>query len=196
MPFGLYRTGALAYIIAPLMWLFGGRNNILLWATNWSLSTILVLHRWIARIFALQVLLHSVVAVVLYKAEGTHSEAVKSPYWIWGIVTALCVVVLAFGSGHYVWSLSYEFFLITHVVLSAILSVGCWYHAHDLYKYLGGHEDWMIAISAIWMFDRVGRAVRIVNAGPCRAKVTALSEEYVRIHIHGVRWGTEPGKHV
>ena len=196
MAYALYRTGAFAYITAPLIWLFGGRNNILLWATNWSRSTFLLLHRWIARIFALQVLLHSILAVVLYKAEGTYAAAVKSPYWIWGIVATLCVVLLTFGSGLYVRNHAYEFFLLTHVVLSAILIIGCWYHAYDLYKYLGGYEDWMIAISAIWMFDRLGRVIRIAIAGPRRAKITALNEHYVRVDIPGIRWGSAPGKHV
>lgn len=196
MAYVLYRTGALAYIIAPLIWLFGGRNNILLWATNWSRSTFLVLHRWVARIFTLQVLLHSIIAVILYQAEGTYDEAIKSPYWIWGIVATLCCVILAFGSGLYVRNYAYEFFLVTHIALSLVLVIGCWYHAYDLYKYLGGYEDWIIAISAIWMFDRLGRALRIAIAGPRRAKVTVLSQDYVRIDIPGIRWGSDPGRHV
>src|ERR1700712_2803776 len=51
MAYVMYRTGALAYIIAPLVWLFASRNNFLLWTTNWSHSTFMVLHRWVARIF-------------------------------------------------------------------------------------------------------------------------------------------------
>ena len=54
----------------------------------------------------------------------------------------------------------------------------------------------MIAISAIWMFDRLGRVLRIAIAGPRRAKVTALNEGYIRIDIPGIRWGCQPGKHV
>ncbi|KAL6718738.1 hypothetical protein ACLMJK_002972 [Lecanora helva] len=196
MAYVLYRTGAFAYIIAPLIWLFGGRNNILLWATNWSRSMFLVLHRWVARIFTLQVLLHSIVSVILYKAEGTYDEEVKSSYWIWGIVATLCSVILTFGSGLYVRKFVYEFFLLQHIVLSAVLIVGCWYHAYDLYKFLGGYEDWMIAICAIWMFDRLGRVLRIVTAGPRRAKVRALNDEYIRIDISGIRWRSDPGKHV
>ena len=196
MAYVLYRTGALAYMIAPLIWLFAGRNNILLWSTNWSRSTFLLLHRWIARIFTLQVLLHSIIAVILYKAEGTYAQAIKSPYWIWGILATLSCVLLTFGSGRYVRDHAYEFFLLKHVVLSVVLIVGCWYHAFDLYKYLGGYEDWMIAVSVIWIFDRLGRALRIAVVGRRRAKVTALNQDYVRIDIPGIRWGSQPGKHV
>jgi hypothetical protein len=126
MAFVLYRTGNFAYIIAPLIFLFSSRNNVLLWLTNWSHSTYLLLHRWVARIFALQVLLHSVIAVVLYKQEGTYDSAVSQPYWIWGIVATMCVVVLTFGSGLWIRSFQYEIFLLVHIVPSVILIVGCW----------------------------------------------------------------------
>jgi hypothetical protein len=71
MAYVLFRTGVYAYIMAPLLFLFAGRNNILLWLTNWSHSTFLVLHRWIARIFTLQAILHSVIAVHVYRIDGT-----------------------------------------------------------------------------------------------------------------------------
>lgn len=51
MSYVLGRTGVFAYIFLPLLFFFAGRNNILLWLTNWSHSTYLVLHRWVARIF-------------------------------------------------------------------------------------------------------------------------------------------------
>ncbi|KAF2098869.1 hypothetical protein NA57DRAFT_76105 [Rhizodiscina lignyota] len=196
MAFVLYRTGNFAYIMSPLIFLFASRNNVLLWLTNWSHSTFIVLHRWIARVFTLQVLLHSIIAVVLYKEEGTYSSEVSQPYWIWGIVATLCCVILTFGSGLYVRNFAYEIFLITHIVLSVILIVGCWYHAYDLYKFLGGYEDWIYAVSAVWFFDRLMRVARVLIAGPRRAKVTQLGERYVRIDVPGIRWGSEPGKHV
>lgn len=52
----LYRTGELGYILLPLVFLFGSRNNFLLLvpgAAGWSHATYLVLHRWVARVFAL-----------------------------------------------------------------------------------------------------------------------------------------------
>ncbi|MBW1279568.1 ferric reductase-like transmembrane domain-containing protein, partial [Escherichia coli] len=44
-----YRTGHVGYALLPLVVLFSGRNNFLLWVTNWSYGTYLLLHRWIAR---------------------------------------------------------------------------------------------------------------------------------------------------
>lgn len=191
----LGRTGVYPYQMAPLIFLFAGRNNVLLWLTNWSHSTFMVLHRWIGRIFCLQVLIHSIVSVVLYKAKGTYDEEVKQPYWIWGIVATLCTVFLTFGSGLYIRSFQYEAFLISHIVLSVILIVGCWYHAYDLYAFLGGYCDWLIAVFAVWGFDRIARVVRIAMVGPRRAIVTEIGQGYVRIDVPCVRWGSDPGKH-
>ncbi|KAI1843339.1 hypothetical protein JX266_010513 [Neoarthrinium moseri] len=196
MAYVLWRTGALAYIIAPLIFLFAGRNNILLWLTNWSHSTFLVLHRWVARIFAIQAILHSILAVVLHKHNETYDVQVSQPYWIWGIVATLCTVILTFGSSLHIRSYKYELFLVVHIVLSVVLVVGCWYHAYDLYKFLGGYLDWMYAIAAVWFTDRLVRVVRIMGHGPCRAKLTNIGDDYVRIDIPGIYLGAEPGKHI
>lgn len=66
-----------------------------------------------------------------------------------------------------------------------------------MYGFLGGYEDWLYAVSAVWAFDRFARITRILITGICRAKVTELGDglDYVRIDISGVRWSTEPGKH-
>lgn len=196
MSYVLFRTGVYAYIMAPLLFLFAGRNNILLWLTSWSHSTFLVLHRWIARIFTLQAILHSVIAVHVYRADGMYKMQLSMPYWIWGCFATVVAVVLTFGSGLFVRKLAYEFFLIMHIVLSVMLVVGCWYHAYDLYKFLGGYQVWLYAVAGVWFFDRVARIARIIVAGPRRAKVTEVGEEFIRIDIPGIRWGADPGKHV
>ncbi|KAK4152989.1 hypothetical protein C8A00DRAFT_34320, partial [Chaetomidium leptoderma] len=182
MAYVLYRTGVYPYIMAPLIFLFAGRNNILLWLTNWSHSTFLLLHRWVARVFRLQAILHSILAVIVYKDDGTYDMQVTMPCWIWGIRA--------------IHPYAYEFFLIKHIVLSVILLVACWYHAYDLYTFLGGYHIWLYCTFALWFLDRLGRVARIVIVGLRRATVTELSDSYVRIDIPGVRWGSEPGKQV
>jgi hypothetical protein len=196
MAFVFYRTGALAYIFAPLVFLFAGRNNVLLWVTNWSHSTYLVLHRWVARVFTFQAILHSILAVVLYKNEGSYTSMLSQPYWIWGVVATIAAVILTFGSGLYVRNFGYELFLLVHIVLSVILIPACWYHAYDLYHFLGGNSIWLVCCGAVWVFDRFMRVARILMEGPREAQVTELSGDYVRIEIPGIRWGSEPGKHV
>lgn len=42
------RFGAYAFALLPVVVLFSSRNNVPLWLTNWSHSTYLLLHRWMA----------------------------------------------------------------------------------------------------------------------------------------------------
>jgi hypothetical protein len=197
MSYLLGRTGIFAYTFLPLVFLFAGRNNILLWLTNWSHSTYLVLHRWIARIFTVQVLLHSLISLAKYKQTGMYSMESVKPYWIWGIVATLCVVVLCFGSGLYIRNKHYEIFLLSHIALSVILVVGCWYHAYDLYGLLGGYVYWVYAVSAVWAFDRVVRALRIGIVGTKMSTIREMDSDlgYVRIDVPDVRWSLGPGMH-
>jgi hypothetical protein len=194
--YAMYRTGEIAYIISPLIFLFASRNNILQWLTNWSHSTYLVLHRWVARIFAFLAILHSILALILYQKNGRLAMDASMVYWKWGIAATVVTVVLAFFSGLPFRRSSYEVWLLMHIVLSIILIVGCWYHAYTLYKFLGGVFYFLCASSAVWFLDRIGRIARLVGIGPRRAKVTDLGGDYLRIDISAVRWGADPGKHV
>lgn len=186
-----YRTGTLAFVLAPLVLLFSSRNNILLWMTNWSHATFLLLHRWVARIFALQVLLHTLLALPLY-----YPAEAKKQYWIWGAVATIAVMILVTASGLYVRSFVYEFFLTTHILLSVFVLVGCWYHIKLWIGLTWGYETWIYAACAVWFFDRLARLGRILKSGIRRARVIDLGGGYVRVDIPGIRWGSEPGKHV
>ncbi|EGY16424.1 ferric reductase transmembrane component 3 [Verticillium dahliae VdLs.17] len=97
----IIRTGTLGFALAPLVILFAGRNNVLLWLSNWSHSTFMLLHRWIARIFGLQAIIHSITALALYVNNGTDSEELSLPYWIWGCVATVAVVIMLVASNLY-----------------------------------------------------------------------------------------------
>lgn len=60
------RAGVLAEVNWVALFLFSSRNNLLLYVTNWSHSTYLLLHRWIAYISILQAVLHSILMLYLY----------------------------------------------------------------------------------------------------------------------------------
>ncbi|CAK7201623.1 hypothetical protein SEUCBS139899_004332 [Sporothrix eucalyptigena] len=201
----LYRTGQIAYLILPLVFLFGTRNNFLLFipgAASWSHATYLLLHRWVARVFALQAILHSLIGLILYKKNGNYASESVKPYWAWGIVATVMVVVLTFGlSGNYARNHAYELFLAGHIIFSAILLVGCWYHAYDLYGLLGGVFDFLYACFAVWGLDHLMRILKVVGKlGHRRARVTDLggASDVVRIDVPGVRWTSFDalGKHV
>lgn len=73
---------------------------------------------------------------------------------------------------------------------------GCWYHVKLWMPDLAwGYETWLYAAFAIWAFDRLARAARVLKNGTRRATVTDLGGGYVRVDVAGIRWGAHPGAH-
>lgn len=191
----MYRTGVLSYSMAPLLILFAGRNNILQWLTDWPHSTFLLLHRWIARLFVLQALLHTILAVAVYAEMGIYDVEKDLPYWAWGVVATVLACVMCVVSVRYFRALSYEIFLVGHIVMAVFVIVGCWYHVIYRFDISSGFTTWLYAACAVWFFDRVLRVGRILKTGPRHASVTDVGEDHVRVDVAGVRWGAAPGKH-
>ncbi|KAK0651111.1 ferric reductase like transmembrane component-domain-containing protein [Cercophora newfieldiana] len=189
------RTGVLGFALLPLTILFAGRNNVLLWVSDWSHGTYMLLHRWVARIFVLQCILHSVIELLLYIDKGVYEDELVKEYWIWGIVATVCACVMLVGSVLAVRRWSYEAFLIGHVLMAVFVIVGCWYHVEFLFQRKWGYELWIYAACAVWFFDRLVRVVRMVKNGLRRATVTEVADGLVRVDVPGVRWTAEPGKH-
>lgn len=53
------RTGIISLANFPLVWLFGMRNDLLMWLTGWGFGTYNAFHRWVARVATLQAIMHS-----------------------------------------------------------------------------------------------------------------------------------------
>jgi predicted ferric reductase len=190
-----YRTGHISFALLPLTVLFSSRNNFLLWITNWPFSTFLVLHRWVARICTVQAIVHSITLLATYVGTGTYYTDVHKPYWIWGIVATLCLVILLAQSVAWFRRASYEIFLILHVLLAVFTIAGCWYHVYYWKGLTGIYEIWIYMVSAVWFFDRLIRSLRVAKNGILRATVTELSPDTVRVDVPGLRWLSKPGQH-
>jgi hypothetical protein len=121
-----YRTGHLGYMLLPLVMLFSSRNNFLLWVTNWSFDTYLVLHRWVARMFALYAIIHSVTLLGTYTGTGSYAAESKEPYWLWGIVATVLTCAMLVLSSLWFRRKSYEVFLILHILMAIFVLAGCW----------------------------------------------------------------------
>ncbi|XDG06374.1 hypothetical protein ABKA04_005989 [Annulohypoxylon sp. FPYF3050] len=191
-----YRTGHIAFALLPLTVLFSSRNNFLLWLTDWPYSTFLVLHRWVARVCALEAVVHSITLLCAYIPSGVYATDVHKPYWIWGIAATLCLVILLFHSMLWFRNKSYEAFLVLHILLSVFVIAGCWYHVMYWKGFTGIYEYWIYAVSAVWFFDRLMRVLRVCKNGIREATVIEISADIVRVDIKGVRWPSEPSEHV
>ncbi|KAI1104975.1 ferric reductase like transmembrane component-domain-containing protein [Jackrogersella minutella] len=191
-----YRTGHIAFALLPLTVLFSSRNNFLLWLTDWPYSTFLVLHRWVARVCAVQALVHSITLLGAYITNRVYYTDHYKPYWIWGVVATICLVILILQSMLWVRSALYEVFLVLHILLTVFTIAGCWYHVMYWKGFTGIYEYWIYAVSAVWFFDRLIRVLRVCKNGIRGAKVTEIGSDIVRVDFKGVRWTSEPGYHV
>jgi hypothetical protein len=63
----------MCYANLILVWLFSGRNNVLLWATGWDYATFSVFHRHIARVATLQAIVHSILYTYQYESSKSSS---------------------------------------------------------------------------------------------------------------------------
>jgi len=180
------RAGVLSFANLSLMFLFSARNNFLLWVTDWSHTTYLLLHRWVGYIAIVQASVHALIFLHVYVKNGTHNTEAKEKYWYWGIIATLAMCIT--------WPLSvlpirkklYEAFLLSHIALSIIAIVGCYLHVWYLYENNWGYEIWIFTAGAVWGADRVLRIWRLARIGLRRAKITNIDDEYVRIDIEGV----------
>ncbi|KAF5338747.1 hypothetical protein D9611_013347 [Ephemerocybe angulata] len=182
------RTGDLAMANFVAVFLFSSRNNILLWMTNWSHSTFLLLHRWISYCLIIEVSLHSLLLLIYYWSIRAARQ--QELMWIWGIVGTMAFVLLWPASLLPVRQRAYEFFLAFHQIFSAIGLIGTFFHIYKFYKYDWGFEIWVYIGGIIWFLDRLVRLLRVLSNGIRTANVTALDSdaEYIQIDIDGVVW--------
>ncbi|KAF2722250.1 ferric reductase like transmembrane component [Polychaeton citri CBS 116435] len=180
------RVGVLSFANIPLLVLYAGRNNVLYWLTNWSQSTFILLHRWVAYICTLQAALHSILYLRIYLAASQYNAESKLAYWVWGIIATLCMSILLPASVIPVREKMYEVFLASHFVLALLALVGCYMHIYDRFQHQWGYEVWIYTGFAVWGFDRLMRLLRIARNGLRKAVITVLDEENIRVDISGV----------
>ena len=179
------RTGATSFANIPLLILYSGRNNVLLWLTDWSHSTFLLLHRYVAWLCALEACIHSAIYLHLYLWKNAHAEEAALSYWYWGIIATLAISLLLPLSIRPIRTAAYELFRVAHIILAILVIVGSWYHIIERYSHQWGYETWMYMAMAIWAFDRIARVARILWRGVHRAYVSRIDDNYFRVDIPG-----------
>ncbi|KAI2618004.1 ferric reductase like transmembrane component-domain-containing protein [Hypomontagnella submonticulosa] len=180
------REGVLAYANIALLVLYAGRNNILLYITNWSYSTFILLHRWVAIIGTLEACIHALIYVHGYRMENDYDRESKETYWIYGIVAVLSMCILLPTSILPLRQKVYNLFVTFHVVFAFIALVACCHHIFYRFDHQWGYETWIYIAFGFWGFDRLLRFGRLARNGVRKAYVTVVDESYIRVDIPGV----------
>ncbi|TLD23721.1 hypothetical protein PspLS_06922 [Pyricularia sp. CBS 133598] len=186
------RAGSMAMGNAAALFLFSARNNVLLWLTDWSHGTFLLLHRWLGIWTILLTVVHSCLLLATYVEYGHYAMELARLYWHWGIVGTVAAVALWPTSVLALRRAAYELFLPLHQFLAILFLVGYYYHIWYLYQYQWGYEIWVWIAVGFWALDRVLRLVRMAVKGRRTAQISAVEGsdgEYLRIDVDGVRSG-------
>ncbi|KAM3470966.1 hypothetical protein MY8738_009528 [Beauveria namnaoensis] len=87
------RTGIIAFVNFPLIWLFGMRNNVAIWLTGWDFGTYNSFHRWTARIATIQAIVHSLgYSIIVHRQGGWHdlyAQCLEYAYWQAGVLPSV-----------------------------------------------------------------------------------------------------------
>lgn len=189
------RSGYFACYHLPLLFLFAGRNNIMLFLTGWSFETMNVYHRWVSRGMVFNAIIHAC-AFTNYEIlkddyPGIFSE---DTYVIWGVVAVVCGAVVLITSHRFFRDKLHEVFLAFHWVFVALFLAGAWLHL------VGAKLGYELAYAgaAIWCFDRFARLVRMVISGlNAKAHIQLYPHNVMKFKIDYSNWYDIPaGAHV
>ncbi|KAL4971909.1 ferric reductase like transmembrane component-domain-containing protein [Aspergillus desertorum] len=155
------RTGIISFANLPLLWLFGGRNNICAWATGWNFATFNVFHRHVAWIATIQAAVHTVLYLILFSENPDPWRKLSKPYLLWGTFAMALMILILPAAITWFRRRVYETFLLLHIVFSVGLLVGSFYHTiifetREYWFYL-----WLPV--GIWAFDRGLRIIRLIH---------------------------------
>ncbi|KAK4145927.1 fcd1ed96-f99e-4d28-9e70-49d2afc1fed5 [Dichotomopilus funicola] len=161
------RTGTLSLVNMSIAILFAGRNNVLMAFTGWSQTTFMVLHRWIARVAAVQAVVHSIAYTVAYFEPGyegasAYAAMAAQPFFYWGIIGTIALCLAAAFAFLPFRARLYELFLFFHIAFVVIALVGCWYHLIPHFGFDYGYQVWLYLCFAFWAADRVARVARLL----------------------------------
>ncbi|KAI4637352.1 hypothetical protein J4E83_000167 [Alternaria metachromatica] len=183
------RTGIISLANFPLVWLFGMRNDLLIWVTGWGFGTYNAFHRWAARVATVQAVVHSVGYTLMILERGGWPSFLnywtKHYFWNGELSTIAMCGLLAF-SFYGIRRAHYEFFLVTHIALSIATLWTMYYHVE-----IFTNGEWNIFIwpcVGVWVFDRIMRLSRILafNRSPLSTKARVTydpSSNLVRMEV-------------
>lgn len=155
-----YRTDMMAISLFPIIYLFGIRNNPLIYVSGIPFSVFQFYHKCCAYACAILAFIHSIIWTVWAIADGGYKAWAMDSYWRWGIAATTLIVLLIFHSEKLLRDLAYEIFLVLHQYMNIAFIICMYYHCNTL-----GWLGWIWSMAGILCFDRFMRIVRIIISG-------------------------------
>ncbi|KAK0463606.1 ferric reductase like transmembrane component-domain-containing protein [Desarmillaria tabescens] len=162
------RLGVMSFVLMPLLMLTAGRMNFLVWMTHWSYDSWNIFHRWIGRLALVFAVLHTVLYLVYAHLVGRLWVNFSKLYWNCGFVAlAMYLVLSSFPSARFIRRMSYEVFLVGHVLSTVVCLVVLFYHT--LWRFA---NEWLYITILYWAIDRLSRAFKVTSLLPLSGTLT------------------------
>ena len=197
------RSGHLSVLNMLPLFLFAGRNNLLIPLLRVSFDTWNLFHRWIGRIVAIEAIIHTIAWAINEIADVGEQKAdeklTHDPFLQWGLVATIAMSVIMVQSISVIRHAAYETFLHLHQLLAGLSLVGIWWHADLGVLPQYGYVKWVLTI---WVIERAARLIRLLyrNLGwhsSTRVIIEALPSDACRVTFELARpWIYTPGCHV
>lgn len=159
------RTGLLAFAQLPPLFLFAGRNNLLITLTGVPFNSFIILHKWISRLMTILALVHAHFFALYFIAIHRIEEEFSRNYIIAGEFAILCCLVFMVQAIYWFRQNCYELFLFVHIVCAIGFIVGCFIHCREI-----GYMEWIYLSIAFWLLDRILRFHNIYQFGISNAQ--------------------------
>lgn len=172
------RTGIMVLYLIPPLILFAGRNNFTSWISGWSYSRFNIIHHWMGRIVTLLIIVHAVGMTYNGKGIGKYDSRNAKPYVRWGYVALIAGCIMCFHSMAVLRSKRYEMFVVAHNVMAVVFIMGAWLHVEE-----DNFQQFAIAATAIWAFDKFIRLVRMSWFGVKTAEVQLIANETLKVKV-------------
>ncbi|KAG9700746.1 hypothetical protein KCU95_g2643, partial [Aureobasidium melanogenum] len=197
------RTGVLSFANLALAILFSGRNNLLIYITGWSQSTMLAIHRWASRVATVQAVVHSIIYTITYFWTGgsvAYRTEAAMPYYWWGIIATIVLCLAVCFAILPIRVRSYEVFLVTHIAFAILALVGCWYHIDLRFGNKWGYKVWLYIAFSFWAFDRMMRFFRLLYFNYPGSPIAVVKQiphtDILQMMIYPKKaWEVGPGQH-
>lgn len=207
-----YRIGFICLAQIPLMFLLSGKNNIIGFLTGLSYEKLNWLHRWCARTLFLFATIHFGYWLTAWWPYGGYvGKQIKNNSMVYWGLTAWCFLAwITFSSFAPLRRLSYEFFVIQHLVTFSCFVGFTWKH---LQPFPSTHIYIWICAGLFW-FDRLTRAFLMLytnisyfhpehrKSGAMnsfwagKGELTPLAGGYTKISLKHTSLSWKPGQHV
>jgi predicted ferric reductase len=200
-----YRVGFVAMAQLPLIILLAGKRNIIGFLTGCGYERLNWLHRWVARCLFATVLIHMGYwftdwARYDYIMVKLSTDAITQK----GMAAFAILAWIILSSVAPIRGLSYEFFLIQHIISYLGFLTAVYLHVP------AENKIWIWLPLAFWAFDRVVRFAyltynnlsflhpKVKGQGllACKATFEPLGDEHTRVTINNPPITWKPGQHV